>query len=98
MKKLTLKLDALQIESFDTSGEQPEERGTVQAHDQCGCSCCCTAPTSPCSPTCDTSPTHPGYQTCDGTCDEWTCNYSDCYGSCYGWSCNGYCGPDIQVP
>ncbi|HEU0013399.1 MAG TPA: hypothetical protein VFQ45_06930 [Longimicrobium sp.] len=99
MKKLTLDLDDLRIESFRTTEQEAEERGTVHAHDQCGCSCCCTGYTQPCQATCDTSPSHPGYPSCGNTCD-----YSACYGTCYdscggscGWSC-GYCGPEIQQP
>ena len=52
MKKLSLKIDALQVESF-TTADRPAVRGTVAGHDitqmeTCGPSCACP-PTDPCT-------------------------------------------------
>lgn len=65
MKKLTMKLDELRVETFTTT-EQPAERGTVQGHygtahtegaTNCGTCIDCTA----WDPTCRNI----------GTCDPW---------------------------
>lgn len=67
MKKLTLSLDALRVESFDTSAVRAERDGTVHGHDGgCDCSCCCGS-----NETC---------RTCDqSACD--TCIFDSC-GTC----------------
>ncbi|MBB4637878.1 hypothetical protein [Longimicrobium terrae] len=74
MKKLTLQLDDLRIESFSTTGA-PRERGTVVGEEQCTCPTACSCPGCP---TCDAS--------CNGTCGG-TCDAS-CYGTC-GDTCAG---------
>jgi hypothetical protein len=58
MNKVKLNLDALKVETFDTTpGERA--RGTVMGQQD------------PC--TCPTNCTCPGCPTCNGTCDEFTC-------------------------
>ncbi|HEU0016399.1 MAG TPA: pinensin family lanthipeptide [Longimicrobium sp.] len=90
MKKLTLNLDDLQVESFETASAEAE-RGTVRAHDHCSCECQ-TLPGETC----------PGRETCvyscygsrcwdtchlDWTCGE-TCWYQSCAGTCFEYTCN----------
>ena len=108
MRKVALELDALQVESFDTTSEGARARGTVNARgvviaepysdfQQCG-----SYPNCP-SPLCVDTP----LASCDGSC-QWTCGAS-CNGSCNTCatcntcqeSCNGTCGacipPDPQI-
>jgi hypothetical protein len=82
MKKLTLALEALSVESFQTVPGAGRGAGTVQAHDKtlawdtCGCSaaydtpCCSAAYDTPCctaaDPTCD--PSCNPCDTCDTSC------------------------------
>ncbi|HEU0299240.1 MAG TPA: hypothetical protein VFR37_07300 [Longimicrobium sp.] len=77
MKKLTLNLNALEVQSFATAPDA-QGRGTVHAEE-------CTCPTNICA-TC----TCPGCQTCNETCPNtcWnTCDDPSCV-TC-GFSC-GY--------
>lgn len=80
--KLTLNLEQLTVDSFDTSSA-PARRGTVFG-EQCTCPSACTCPGCP---TCDA--TCPA--TCYNTCDDYTCAAS-CNGTCgaatCGYSCN----------
>lgn len=91
--KLTLDLDQLQVESFDTSGDELARRGTVHGNADCTCQCCETDFTAcgqnSCAGTCAAS--------CNGTCNEYTC--AGCYqtdfcsggpnATCYGYgSCD----------
>lgn len=39
MKKLTLEIDALQVETFQVDSAAAEQRGTVQAHSTDGVGC-----------------------------------------------------------
>lgn len=83
MKKLSLKLDELAVESFETASAQAP-RGTVEGqgftdqgcvtdeYQSCGGSC-------PYVGTC-------GENTCQGTCR------ASCYGTCDGNTCEGSCG------
>jgi hypothetical protein len=72
MKKLTLSLDALEVQSFATADGAPG-RGTVRG-EQCTCPTNCTCPGCPtCGETCPA--------TCENTCDDDTCN--TCAISCY---------------
>ena len=82
MRKLSLSLDALEVQSFATADGAPG-RGTVRAEEQpCTCPTACTCPGCP---TCDeTCP-----ETCWNTCDDVTC------GSCF--SCNDTCGKTCQT-
>ncbi|HEX6368604.1 MAG TPA: hypothetical protein VF006_06720 [Longimicrobium sp.] len=70
MKKLTLTLDDLRVDSFQTS-EGRQEEGTVFG-EQCTCQTNCTCPGCP---TCDrTCPATCEYS-CYNTCDQYTCAY-----------------------
>lgn len=78
MRKLTLNLDMLEVQSFTTSSEGPG-RGTVHG-EQCTCPTNCTCPGCPsCDETCPA--------TCPYTCDDASCD--TCFGqaTCGGGSC-----------
>ena len=75
MKKLTLALDTLAVESFETTPPDAE-KGTVFG-EQCTCRTVCTCPG--CA-TCDA--------TCPNTC-RFTCDDSECIPSCIGETCMG---------
>jgi hypothetical protein len=80
MKKLTLRLEDLRIDSFSTTPVR-REKGTVYG-EQCTCHTACTCPGCP---TCDAS--------CNGTCDA-SCNGTcgaTCAGTCAA-SCDFNCG------
>lgn len=70
MKKLTLTLDDLRVDSFQTSGDRQEE-GTVFG-EQCTCETNCTCPGCP---TCDLTCPNTCEQTCANTCGQYTCAY-----------------------
>lgn len=75
VKKLTLDLDELEVESFEPSPSRQDQRGTVRAHS--GDEVTCYQLTD--------------HQSCHGTCDYscyGSCGYS-CY-TCYDISCNGH--------
>ncbi|HEX6371940.1 MAG TPA: hypothetical protein VF006_23655 [Longimicrobium sp.] len=84
MKKLTLRLDDLAVDSFDTSA-LARDKGTVVA-EQCTCggpyTCAGTCPV-----TCDDASCAP---TCPYTCDDASCADS-CDGTCAGWTCITRC-------
>ena len=86
--KLSLNLEDLSVESFDTTSGQ-KAKGTVFG-EQCTCYTNCTCPGCP---TCDAS--------CDGTCGDtcpatcpYTCDDASCGGGCATlaytncWRCN----------
>lgn len=78
MKKLSLDLDDLSVESFDTSVSDADLRGTVQGHATWQYNGCTAA--QPCNPS-----SSPDY-TEDHTCDDVSCAYScgiSCGGTCY---------------
>ncbi len=84
MRKLTLNLEDLSVDSFDTTATH-RPKGTVFG-EQCTCYTNCTCPGCPtcaasCNGTCDAS--------CNGSCGV-TCDAS-CNGTC-GWSCDYSCG------
>ena len=81
MKKL--RLDDLQVDTFDTTPVARKEKGTVVGEQMCTCYTICTCPGCP---TCDA--TCPA--TCAYTCDDVTCNES-CDGTCAGWTCITRC-------
>src|SRR5687768_12440882 len=81
MKKLTLDLNALVVQSFATAPATPS-RGTVRG-EQCTCPTACTCPGCP---TCDA--TCPA--TCVNTCDDHTCANS-CNGTRGGATCEYSC-------
>jgi len=70
MKKLSLALDDLRVDSFQTSGGR-EEEGTVFG-EQCTCETNCTCPGCP---TCDFTCPYTCEQTCANTCGQYTCAY-----------------------
>jgi hypothetical protein len=76
MKKLTLHLEALSVESFDTTDGGEAEGTVVGAQDTAyGPSCadtCATCEGATCIASCEV--------TCNGTCG-YTCSMS-CYGTC----------------
>jgi hypothetical protein len=86
--KLTLKLEELSVDSFDTTTAH-KEKGTVFG-EQCTCYTNCTCPGCPsCGATCPA--------TCVNTCDDYTCagcgtEYTDCDcpGTCYQTACGNY--------
>lgn len=78
--KLSLNLDDLLVDSFDTTSAQ-KEKGTVFG-EQCTCPTNCTCPGCPtCGATCPA--------TCANTCDDATCGCSGV--SCQETDCG--CGP-----
>jgi hypothetical protein len=79
MKKLSLDLDQLVVDSFDTAAKA-EEKGTVFG-EQCTCYTNCTCPGCP---TCD-------HTQCDQNTCQHTCDFS-CWGTCYDPSCYQTCG------
>ncbi len=79
--KLTLNLEDLSVDSFDTTATQ-KAKGTVFG-EQCTCYSECTCPGCP---TCDAS--------CNGTCDD-TCANTCAY-TCDDASCAGTCGDDCN--
>lgn len=82
MKKLTLDLDHLLIESFEPSSDSRSERGTVRAHDYSDDLDCWRLP----DPRWDSIQGGSCYGTCGYSCD--TCNYS-CGGTCGEGTCYG---------
>jgi hypothetical protein len=85
MRKLLLKLDDLQVDTFDTT-VRPRGKGTVFG-EQCTCWTRCGQNTCPGCPTCDN--TCNGADTCANTC-AYTCDDVSCAGSCNA-SCGGSC-------
>jgi hypothetical protein len=78
MKKLTLRLDDLQVETFATAGSTREERGTVEGRNDCTCDCCETDATCPSQDTCEgqfTCGLHCGPATQRYTCDGYGCTW-----------------------
>ncbi|HEU0014373.1 MAG TPA: hypothetical protein VFQ45_11850 [Longimicrobium sp.] len=80
MKKLSLCLDELCVESFDTTPAAKNQRGTVHA-EQCTCPTNCTCPGCP---SCDASCPW----TCPWTCDDNTC--ISCANTCQNTGCTRY--------
>jgi len=95
MKKLTLDLDTLRVESFEPSPVQRREGGTVHAHavvnDSQNVNCWKLPPNDPTfGATCFTCE-YSCYGTCDYSC-EGTCGQGTCYGdSCTVWTGPSYC-------
>lgn len=95
MQKLSLKLDELLIESFDTSPGS-RARGTVRGQDytlDCsvytGSICCSDSYCSGCG-ACTPAGTYDG-NTCLSTCHQIDCGCTGYNGTC-DLSCNGTCG------
>jgi hypothetical protein len=102
MRKLTLKLDDLSVDSFDTSAVR-REKGTVFG-EQCTCWTNCGQNTCPGCYTCDASCNGTCHDSCNGTCDcpsgntcDWSCQATDCWGYTCGnctalqTNCNEIC-------
>ncbi|HEY0016541.1 MAG TPA: hypothetical protein VGC13_09495 [Longimicrobium sp.] len=89
--KLSLNLEDLSVDSFDTTSTQ-KAKGTVFG-EQCTCYTNCTCPGCPtcyasCNGTCD--------NTCANTCDDASCvGCTDAY-SCYFTDCGIRCGSQYQ--
>jgi hypothetical protein len=94
--KLRLKLDDLQVDTFQTTSTE-KQKGTVFG-EQCTCYTQCTCPGCP---TCDASCNGSCDASCNGTCAA-TCNAS-CNGTCdytcdysCGYTCDGQTCPTFQ--
>lgn len=88
MKKLSLDLDTLSVETFETAPQEPA-RGTVQGHASWHYEGC-TA-NEPCKPV--SGPTY----TEDYTCDDYSC-WNTCQQSCGGGTCHDSCNcPTMQA-
>jgi hypothetical protein len=72
MNKLSLSLDALRVESFDTTAAERKQKGTVFG-EQCSCPSVCSCPGCP---SCDYTCANTCADTCAAvyTCD--TCMYT----------------------
>ena len=82
--KLTLNLEQLSVDSFQTTSA-PAEKGTVFA-EQCTCYTACTCPGCPtCDATCGGTCGNTCAASCNGTCNDATCN--TCGYSCYYTDC-----------
>jgi hypothetical protein len=93
--KLSLNLEDLSVDSFDTTSTQ-KAKGTVFG-EQCTCYTNCTCPGCPtcyasCNGTCDNTCAN----TCANTCDDASCvGCTDAY-SCYFTDCGIRCGSQYQ--
>lgn len=84
MRKITLRLDSLAVESFPTAAAGPAE-GTVQAHqERFTPGTCMNSCEGSCFQTCGTC-----YDTCVQSCPS-TC-WQSCNGTCVGYSCQVTC-------
>jgi hypothetical protein len=86
MKKLSLDLDALEVETFETAQDEPR-RGTVHGHASWHYQGC--TPYEPCNPVSSNTYTE------DYTCDDHSC-WQSCQQSC-GGTCNATCTCPSQV-
>jgi hypothetical protein len=87
--KLSLKLEDLTVDSFDTTVTQ-KAKGTVFG-EQCTCYTNCTCPGCPtCYASCN------GENTCAASCNG-TCAGDTCANSCYG-TCDYSCACDSNYP
>lgn len=97
MKKITLDLDDLKVESFETTAEASDAPGTVHGYitrdltlcDQCTDSTCGSTCGGSCSPTCTNTCAPTCAQTCSSTCD------STCSGCGGGVTCLPGCNTDF---
>lgn len=74
--KLTLDLDDLSVDSFDTSATRKEEGTVFGEQEPCTCHTQCTCPGCP---SC--------YESCDGSCVATCAAIDTCYGSCRPSKC-----------
>jgi len=99
--KLKLKLDDLQVDTFQTTSVQ-KPSGTVFG-EQCTCYTNCTCPGCPtcyasCNGSCDASCNGTCGASCDATCGgtcDWTCD-NTCGDSCGGATCPTSPGPRYE--
>ncbi|HEX6371615.1 MAG TPA: hypothetical protein VF006_22030 [Longimicrobium sp.] len=96
--KLTLRLEELSVESFDTSSAE-KSRGTVIG-EQCTCPTACTCPGCPsCYESCNGSCGATCPATCAYTCDDpecgtgYSCDETGCDCSINATRCGGYICP-----
>ena len=87
MNKLKLRLDDLQVDTFQTTSA-PKQKGTVFG-EQCTCWTYCGQNTCPGCPTCNASCNGSCDVSCNGSCAV-TCDAS-CYGTCDGYTCDYSC-------
>lgn len=83
MSKLTLRLDDLRVDTFDTTPAE-RGRGTVFGQ-QCTCYTVCTCPGCPtCDGTCPADPSCADtcWETCDGMSCWHTCGFTECETRC----------------
>lgn len=85
MKKLSLNLDALSVETFETASEEAL-RGTVHGHASWHYQGC--TPYEPCNPVSS------GTYTEDYTCDDYSC-WNSCAPTCAN-TCNNTCTCETQ--
>jgi len=88
MNKLSLKLDDLRVDTFETTAVKTE-KGTVFG-EQCTCWTQCGQNTCPGCPTCDASCNGTCYASCNGTCGatcDYSCNGDTCFVSCRMTEC-----------
>jgi hypothetical protein len=83
MKKLTLNLDALHVESFEPVSDRERSGGTVRAHEHSHDGACLPNPDDQYTRGYTCLQTCPGKYTCDNTClqtcgDNNTCNFYLC--------------------
>jgi len=88
MHKLSLNLNELRVESFDTTPVPRKGKGTVFG-EQCTCPTACTCPGCPTCATCAYTCYEPGNgNTCEHTCAaEYTCD--TCVDTCANTGCTG---------
>lgn len=83
MKKLSLALESLEVDSFETTALVSEKR-TVYAHITLACATLTDCPTDDRSGCCEVSrePTCDPQLTCVNTCNGWTCEFDTCSAEC----------------
>ena len=99
MRKLSLNLDDLQVDTFDTT-VRPKGKGTVFG-EQCTCWTYCGRNTCPGCPTCDASCNCGtwGENTCAQTCEETCGNENTCNLCAYPPTCQQTnCGYEFCCP
>lgn len=85
MKKLSLSLDALEVQSFSTS-EGTAVRGTVRAEQDCTCYTCTCPDCHTCAETCPQT----CWESCNGTCQT-ECGGPSCWETCEMTCYTGRC-------
>ncbi len=91
--KLTLNLEDLSVDSFDTTAAQ-KAKGTVFG-EQCTCYTNCTCPGCP---TCDRTCPNTCAYTCDDNTCAYTCDDASCAGTCDGCNYSDVCDTNMPCP